>query len=677
MNKKTNKLYALLLLVGVIAMGIACGGGGSSKAFLPTLPEGTLYFSEEGLSSSGRDYVPVSEALDQSFYPLPDNPEAGISLFGLFFWLNCYDEDGFMLMVEPDDTQEALARISVALHPRGMNFTQETVDFLNESPENIFIAMNIVNALGAGTGVTGILSGGIIDSDIYITSGGTYKSEIKDGAQEMIDTFYDNIPIVLRLFVRKEQFQAYMNQQLYNSVYEGGERISYEEFFSLFLKPQNWNSMDFKTTLDFTMAISGIMQNISASENAVAPYSQSNVGTLSSGSRIYYGTGTSYRITSFPSEIGGRGVLRTQLNDAGCTDEEFLTFNLSKPSTLYLAVDPNNENLIDKLTNDGWILWDGKTMIARMNVCPYTEITFNLYSKLFNSGDVSLPGNGNGSTKMYFVLADAGTYPFCIDIIFTTHSTLIQDNPSDVAFYTPKVKKEGGIVVNDNGITEDLQTGLPLVHVDFVDEFDANVLVNTGESGGKQTAVDNVTDIQFVEHILKNNGFRLIDTYNDQYPAFGGDSQILFAESVLGFKLEQPIRIPLLKENLFTFANMNLLNSPNLVGVYIKSVRTDDENLTIWRNLTDDKGLDFSGISAYLKDKGVNYKYFIAKIGEEVSIQELLKSIGKNDEGELTFVVLVELEDEKTFELVGGAFIHNYYTNIYDSVIGDVSPLQP
>ena len=70
-------------------------------------------------------------------------------------------------------------------------------------------------------------------------------------------------------------------------------------------------------------------------------------------------------------------------------------------------------------------------------------------------------------------------------------------------------------------------------------------------------------------------------------------------------------------------------------------------------------------------------RFFIAKIGEEVSIQELLKSIGKNDEGELTFVVLVELEDEKTFELVGGAFIHNYYTNIYDSVIGDVSPLQP
>ena len=143
-----------------------------------------------------------------------------------------------------------------------------------------------------------------------------------------------------------------------------------------------------------------------------------------------------------------------------------------------------------------------------------------------------MPGNGDAASKMYFVIADAGTYPVGLEVIVTAHTALMEDNPADVATYSPSMKAEGGIVVNSNGIEEGGASigGEPvdLVHADFVENCDANVFVNTeGGEYGLQNALADVTDIQFVDHIIKNNGFRLIDTYNDQAPAFGGDSQVL------------------------------------------------------------------------------------------------------------------------------------------------------
>jgi len=658
-------------------MGIACGGGGSSAVILPVLPEGTLYLYEEGMSSNfdHGDYVEVTEELDNSFETLPANPAESIWAHGLFFWMNFYGEDGFILAIEPDDPEQDIARISVAVHPRGLNFTPETLAFMEEDVDNLFIIMNIMAGL-EGEGAIGSFFRGTLQSDVYITAGGSYKSEMKEGAQEMVDGYYASIPFPLNLFITKQQFQAYLSQQIYNSTYEGGERVNLTEFLSIFLEPWNWNRTDFKITMELISAISGLMQDISAAEGASDTYDQRNTGNLELGARIYRGSGaaSSFRITAFPEEIGGRGILRTRVADAGWTGEEFLTFDLLRPATLYMAVDPVNQVLIDLLVNGGWTLWEGKTVTARMSYSPYTSVIFNLYYKDCGKGEMFLPGNGDENTQMYFAIADAGTYPFGMDIIATAHADLMQDDPADVPSLLPAVKEEGGIVVNENGITEDPQTGLPLVHADFVREFDANVLVDT-EKGGAQTAIAGVTDIQFIEHVLKNNGFRLIDTYNDMYPAFGGDSQVLLVENMLGFNFGQPIRVPLLKENLFSFANMNLLNSPNLIGVYIKAVRTDDENLIIWKNETEDRGLDVWNIIDYLELHALSYRYFILQTGEEISLPALLNRIGLNSEGEMTFSAIVELPDSKVFELVGGAFIHDYFTNVYDAVIGDAAPL--
>jgi len=662
-------------------MGIACGGG-SSGVVWPVLPEGELYLYEEGMDGDlGGEYIPVTEAIDNSFYQLPALPAETIWGHGLFFWLNCYGEDGFILTVEPEDPEADAARISVALHPRGMNFTQETVDFMAEDPENIFVVMNIMAGLEGGN-AGDVLTGGTVASDVYITAGGSYEREMKEGAQEMVDNYYASIPFPLNLFITKEQFQAYMSQQLYNSTYVGGERVAMTELLAMFLEPWNWSRMDFKVTIDLTSAVFGMIENIEAAEGASGNYDQRNLENLALGNRIYRGGGEagSYRAIDFPLEIGGRQIIRTRPGDAGWEGDEFLYFDLTRPAVLYLAVDSSMDAesaLVTWLAADGWTLWEGETVTARMSAAPYSFANFNLYYKNFEAGEVIFPGNADGEKQMYFVLADGGTYPLGMDIIVTAHANLMQDNPADVVAYLPATKEEGGIEVNENGITEDVATELPLVHADFVEEFDANVFVNTEGGGyGLQNAVGDVSGVQFVEHVLKNNGFRLIDTYNDQSPAFGGDSQVLQVERMLGWLLDPSLRVPLLEEELFSFANMNLLNSPNLIGVYVKSVVTDDENISIWKDEPDDKGMDVWNIMDYLRDNALGYRYYISRTGEEVTLAELLQRIGKSAEGELTFRVLVELPDNKTFELAGGAFNQDYFTNVYDAVIGGAAPLE-
>jgi hypothetical protein len=178
-----------------------------------------------------------------------------------------------------------------------------------------------------------------------------------------------------------------------------------------------------------------------------------------------------------------------------------------------------------------------------------------------------------------------------------------------------------------------------------------------------------------VDQILKNNGFRLIDTYNDLAPAFGGDSQVLQVENMLGFPMgDYSIRVSLDENALQSFANMNLLNSPNLIGVYLKSITTDT-GVQIWRDEDAHKGLNYLAVRNYIRDNAVSYRYFLSSTEAEISLVDLLRRIGNRNEGETTFSILVEFADTTTFEISAGAFIQDYFTNIYDPVIGGVAPI--
>jgi hypothetical protein len=185
--------------------------------------------------------------------------------------------------------------------------------------------------------------------------------------------------------------------------------------------------------------------------------------------------------------------------------------------------------------------------------------------------------------------------------------------------------------------------------------------------------VDAVTDIQFVDHIIKNNGFRLIDTYNDQSPAFGRMNQVLRVEKMLDYSIDMP-DIPLSEDELHVFANMNLLNSPNLIGVYLKSIVTDT-GVQVWMDEDTHKGLNYRAIRDYIRDNAVSYRYFLSSTGTEISLIDLLKRIGNRNEGEQTFRILAGFEDGTSFEISAGAFIQDYFTNVYDPVIGGIQPV--
>ncbi len=672
------KIFAVMLALTLLFAGIACtgGGGGETPITWPELPEGTLYLYEEGMPEQlGGEYQQVTPFLDYSYVPLPANPDKSIWAHGLFLWMNCYDEDGFILTIVPDDPEEDVVRLSIAFNTRGINFGQKTLDFMAEDPANLFIVLGIMDRLEGAAG-GGVLATGVIDSDVYITARGYYQREMKEGAQDIVDSYYSQMPTLLRLLISEEQFKAYISQLLYKSTYVDGERLGipgvsggFTELLAIFLEPWNWPRTDFKTTIDLEVPIAVISNVDSLSEGTY------RLGSMEEGGRIYNRGAGDYFLAEFPSELIGRQIIRTRLDDRewSIDDEDFLTFSLTRTSDLYIAVDPGNTALISWLTNEGWLDCGEEILIDT----PGDPFSFDLYCYPDHTqGPVSLPGNGGGDeTMMYFVMADAGTFPFELDVIMSAHANLMQDNPADAARYLPDIKEEGGIVVNSevpggawiNGEQVDLY------YTSFVSEFDANVLINTGEAG-KQTAVADVTDIQFVEHILKNNGFRLIDTYNDKYPAFGADSQVMRVESMLGFTMDPPVEVELSRDTLYVFTNMNLLNSPNLVGVYIKSLVTDSTAFTIWE---DEQGgnLNVWGIRNYLRDNALNYRYFLARNNTEVTLVELLQRIGKSEEGELTFRVIVELPGNTTFEMVGGAFNQDYFTNVYDVALQATGPM--
>ncbi|MBN1445236.1 MAG: hypothetical protein JW957_03915 [Candidatus Omnitrophica bacterium] len=679
------KTCALLSLLAIFVLGIACGGGGGSSAVLPVLPEGILYLSDEGMDAFfedtplygafGKEYIEVTAALDNSQLPLPANPARTIWAHGVFLFFNCYGEDGVIFAIEPDDETESIARLGVALHPRGVNFTQETLDFIAEEPANVSIIVDIVNRLESGNSSDAFLNAA--EGSISLKANGQYGRLEKDDADEIVENLYSQIPSEYTWIITRQQLRSYISQQLYHSAYVNGEDVTLTELCAMLCNPVNWGGLDFSVTANIRQPFSGLMADIDLTVEREYLTGSLRYGNLIYGGELGGEELTGYRILAFPSDIGGREIINTHLEDAGEAGEGFLSFNLTKPSVLYMAVDPSNQTLINWLAFNGWTRFEdnGTPEIITAARPPFTSpFTFHLYMKDYTGeagypAGISLPGNGDEAGKMYFVIADAGTYPFGMEIIVSAHTALMRDNPGEAGALTAAARQEGGMVAMS--VTTDGETGFPLIHANFTPEFDANVFVNTEGGDNPQVELGDIEDIVFVKHVLENNGFRLIDTYNDLYPAFGEASQILSVERMFGYALDAPIVLPLLRENLYSFTNMNLLNSPNLAGLCLKSIRTDAEGIEIWKDEDENKSLNAQAIMDYLEGNAVSWQYFISSSpNTPVSPENLLKRAGRSAEGELTFDILIGLAGGGSMEIRAGIFDQDYFTNVYDALIG-------
>lgn len=526
-NKKVLKFIVAGFCVSMFLFGLGCVGGGGS-AFSIQLPEGEKYLDDADLWGflNSEKYTRIDDSIETETMVLPGNPEEVFNLYYLWFFMSCFAENGFIITIEPDNPEEDIARFSVALHNRGMNWTEETLEFINQDPDNLFLVFNIMENLLTGGGM-GLGLADATSIDIKIFAGGHYEKQEKEGMDEVVNQLYDmvdqQVPFPLWLVVTRQQFKEYMSQLVYKSEYVGGKEVTLTELLNMMIQPENWNDFEF--------------------------------------------------------------MVRLQLQ------------------------------------------------------VPY---------------DSEHP--------------EYGTFPWGQEIIVSAHTCWMEENPENVISQSPLVKNEGGIIATE---IEDRPEGeTDIVHVNFVENFDANVFLDTEGGTGPGIGLDEITDLYFVKHILRNDGFRLIDTYNDNPPAFGAEDQILMVENFLGIDVGEPVEVPLIDEKLYVFTNMNLLNSPNLEGIYLKSITTDDPELQIWKNSEDphNHGLNYDAIVEKL-ETAESYTYFYSDPSQPVTLQDILKNAGKSQEGELTFGVIIQLDNGHKIELRAGIFNVDYFTDVYDPVL--------
>ncbi|MCX5642083.1 MAG: hypothetical protein NTY10_02410, partial [Candidatus Omnitrophica bacterium] len=162
-----NRLVGILSVLLIVGFGLACsGGGGSNGSVLPTLPDGKLYFSQNGWVQiipsfpyqALAEYLPADTAqLDASTaLTIPNDYGAPFWVEGYEFWGGAYGEDGFIMAVEPDNPSESIPRLSVALHNYGINLLPEATAFIQADPaHNLFPVIEIMSALsGSGGGIS-------------------------------------------------------------------------------------------------------------------------------------------------------------------------------------------------------------------------------------------------------------------------------------------------------------------------------------------------------------------------------------------------------------------------------------------------------------------------------------------------------------------------------------------
>jgi len=682
MNRANRKYYHLisLLLAGiVIAFGVACGGGGggTGQIAVPNLPSGDLYYCNY-IGYYPQPCVKVDENLDTS--TINNAAQNPLWLDGLYFFFSAFSESGFNLIAMPDEEEDLPARLSVALHPRGMMLSPETWEFFEEDPQNHGDAiLSIMEGLSGSEALNTF--GGARTVDFSILAGGTYKRVMKPGGEELFQNLYSTLvtaiakgsglpeSIVKRLILPESTLQKYTTQLFYNSSYEGGREISLSEFLELFRNGENWTNLDFVVRVRLEGLPIPTISSVTTSNDRNYP-----IGTFFINNQVYSEKvdGARVSFTSTIENLLGRKTIRTRNADAGIATDQHITISLTKPADLYIGIDTQ------LLNNEGVPLWleswtrTGELVTTKKGTNPYK--TFELFKKAFNAGEVSLPGQGNNAYSMYFVIADSGDYPFGLDIITSAKSGLVE-KPEEIPFTLPSIRQEGGLVVNQNGIDESVEPRR--IHADFIETFDANVFLNTEEVYA--CSLDTLQDTRFLAQLVRNNGFRLIDTYSDDAPAFDAPSQTIVLENLLGTSLPTPFQLPLTRENLFAFTNFNQLNSPNLVGIRLSAISTNDPELkdNLWSDTENNKGLNWKEKIVPAIQSATAFSYKIERNGPSISLKELLQRVGKNSEGEMSFQANITLENGYEMVLRGSIYCHDYFTDVYDPILRSFNLFQP
>ncbi|MCJ8164146.1 InlB B-repeat-containing protein [Pontibacter sp. E15-1] len=126
------------------------------------------------------------------------------------------------------------------------------------------------------------------------------------------------------------------------------------------------------------------------------------LGQLAVGVAHY--TDRAYIVTSVPTALAGAAIVRTANDDKRSTAAALLSFQLSAPTTLYVAYDPRAIALPAWMS--GWLKLPDQVGVNDSKIGH-----MSLYSKAFPAGSVSLGGNlqapASGAENNYFVLAKA------------------------------------------------------------------------------------------------------------------------------------------------------------------------------------------------------------------------------------------------------------------------------
>jgi len=108
-------------------------------------------------------------------------------------------------------------------------------------------------------------------------------------------------------------------------------------------------------------------------------------------------TDRAYTFSGVPSAYQGKTYIKTPNDDRGSTGDSFVTFDINRSATVYVAHDDRigtKPTWMSSFTDTG----DHLTSSDNSN-------TFSLYSKVFTAGTVTLGGNyGDGTVSMYSIV---------------------------------------------------------------------------------------------------------------------------------------------------------------------------------------------------------------------------------------------------------------------------------